>query len=131
MAELTADGYTALRNGPPVDDWFLELRDELDDPVPIVDPGDTQMNRVSAADARMTATDDGGNQTMVLELALTGVDVSPDVIVLPITVEAVVAYAADSGGNPLAVEALTPFVFGEDTDEATFTLRVEVPQQEA
>ncbi|NED96436.1 hypothetical protein G1H11_14090 [Phytoactinopolyspora alkaliphila] len=116
MAEITAAGYTALRNGPPPAGWFVELRDGAGDPVAVN----------AATRLEPVANDDTGSQTMTLTVEVAGSDLAS----LPVTVEGVVAYAADSGGQPLTVvEAFTPFVFGSPDDEATFRLHVQVPEQ--
>jgi len=129
MAEITADGYTRLRTNE-VGTWFVELRDDSNQPVPLDDGAEGSVNRVAVADDRVTVTDNTGTQTITFAVALTATDVTPESVTLPVTVEGVVAYAAVSGGNPLTqVETFTPFTFADPADELTVRLHVEVPEQ--
>lgn len=131
MAEITAAGYTQLRTGSPINTWFIEFRDDQDDPVTLSGLGGDA--RIDDGDDRLDVSDDTGNQTVNFVATLTGDDVSPGAVDLPVTVTAAVLYASDSGGPPLTeVEPLdpAPFTFGADTDEVTITFPVEAPQQD-
>jgi hypothetical protein len=56
MAEILAAGYTQLRTGSPVIDWFIEFRDDENNPVPVDDLDSGTVNRLSAAaEERATA----------------------------------------------------------------------------
>lgn len=126
MAELTPAGYTQLRTGSPVSEWFIELRDDNNQPIPIF-PG--PVNRLSGADSRVTVSDDTGSQTITISVQLDSDDVgaTPG---NPVTVEASVLYAAVSGGNPLtSVEGFDPFTWSAPGDEGTINHHVEVPEQ--
>jgi hypothetical protein len=129
LAELETAGYLELRTGSPVNAWFVELRDDSNQPVPLDDLAEGTVNRLSSSDGRLTVTDNAGTQTITFALELTSSDVgaSPG---SPVTIEGSVLYAAVSGGDALtAVEAFDPFVFSAEEDTATISHAVEVPQQ--
>lgn len=118
MAEIVAAGYTNLRTVGPVTDWYVELQE----------PDGTPVLRVDEADARCTITDDVPTQTVTFEVTLAGDD--GDLGVLPTTIDRAVAFDAAAAGNAMTgVETFAEFTFGATTDECTFRLRVQVPQQ--
>jgi hypothetical protein len=73
----------------------------------------------------------GPTQTLTISATLTGDDVSPGAVELPVEVTGSVLFAAVAGGDPLtAVESyVAPFIFGDAEDEATLRHHVEVPEQ--
>lgn len=141
MTEVTEQAYQDLRQHI-IDTWkYIELRDELDNPIVRLSPDDQRVSWVHVPlkeekeiiidyDRRGnpitdTVTIDKLPSTLQLQIVVKGSDSE---ISLPKTFAKSVIYNVATDGEPLSVESFTPFEMANDNDQITVVHNIEVPQ---
>jgi hypothetical protein len=114
MPEITAAGYTSLRNHVASAWSFIALRE-----------GSTEHLRLPLSDSRVSIESDGANNPVTVRVDLTGSDSDID---WPLTIDGSALYDVASGGSILGSDTFAPFTFGSDADTLTVRHDVQVPQ---
>ncbi len=116
MAEILAAGYENLRQHI-LDTWiWIELRDDLGDPVVRLDVSDSRV--------AWTSTDPTTNP---LELVITVEGADADIPV-PTTFRYSAIYNVGVSGSAFSVEEFTQFTISANEDQLTVRHRIQVPQ---
>ena len=115
MAEITASAYQALRNYIQQNWQYIELRDDLGNPI----------LRLSPSDSRVSWVHNAGDQVLKLQIVVKGSDAD---ITKPQTFASSAIYDVATGGQPYSIESFTPFTIESDMDELTVIHSIEVPQ---
>ena len=118
MAEFLEAGYQDIRDHVENTWTYVEVRDDEDSVV----------LRIGAEDERVEWTHDPESQELRLELLLSGSD--EEITVGTTTVNKSVIYKTDDGGEPLAEEYYSPFVFDQEEDELLIVHRLQIPKKE-
>ncbi|AKS37684.1 hypothetical protein NP92_04240 [Anoxybacillus gonensis] len=113
MAEITSSAYQAIRDYIQANWQYIELRDDLGNPI----------LRLSPSDSRVTSTIEG--QTVKLQIVVKGSDAD---ITKPQTFASSAIYDVATGGQPYSIESFTSFTIESDMDELTVIHEIQVPQ---
>lgn len=115
MAEVSSYGYQSIRNYIESSWKYIELQDELNNPV----------LRLSPSDLRVTWIHNAGEQTLKLQIIVKGSDTD---ITYPVTFGKSSIFDVATGGNAYSEESFTVFTIESDNDELTIIHSIEVPQ---
>ncbi|WP_240371497.1 hypothetical protein [Anoxybacteroides rupiense] len=115
MAEITSSAYQALRNYIQNNWKYIELRDDLGNPI----------LRLSPADSRVSWIHNAGDQVLKLQIVVKGSDAD---ITKPKTFASSAIYDVATGGQPYSIESFTPFTIESDMDELTVIHEIQVPK---
>jgi len=115
MAEITASAYQAIRDYIQQNWQYIELRDDLGNPI----------LRLSPADSRVSWIHNAGDQVLKLQIVVKGSDAD---ITKPQTFASSAIYDVATGGNAYSIESFTPFTIESDMDELTVIHEIQVPQ---
>lgn len=141
MTEVTEQAYQDLRQHI-IDTWkYIELRDELDNPIVRLSPDDQRVSWVHETVVEeveeLIDYDHRGSpiyettivkklpNTLQLQIVIKGTDAD---ITLPTTFVKSVIYNVASDGDPLSEESFTPFDMANDNDQITVIHNITVPQ---
>lgn len=115
MAEISSYGYQSLRDYIQSNWKYIELQNELNNPV----------LRLSPSDTRVTWIHNAGEQILKLQIIVKGSDTD---ITYPVTFTKSLIFDVATGGNAYSEEPFTAFTIESDNDELTVIHSIEVPQ---
>ena len=112
--KLNAKGYEALRERAPVIEWYAEL--QTADGTPVCDRFALATHRTSAENVT----------PMTFSFPITGADC----VSLPVQIEQVQLFEAESGGDPLSdAESVEPLLLFLEGDAGAVVLTIYLPEE--
>jgi len=116
MAEILNAGYQTIRDFVEANWTHVELRDDV---------GATIVRLEIATDARCSWIHSPGDQTLKLQVVITGSDAD---ITLPQTFGGAAMYNVASGGDTLAEDTFTEATLEAAEDQLKVVIDIEIPQ---